>query len=89
MTAIFDKLKEQYPGLIVTEDRMDSGNVWYGLNHRCKYITIEHRLNDGYGLYLKDDCSLGSGPDEVVQEEQLNDRLIEFFKPTKAYERCL
>lgn len=90
MVSIFDKLKEQYPDIIIQDDAMDSGNVWYDLMLGITHVTVEHRPSQGYGLYhTTDGGTFGDGPDEVVQEEQLIPRLIELFKPKDTYERII
>ena len=51
MTTIFDKLREQFPSIVIGDDKMCSGIVWYDLMLGCKHVTVEFRPVQDYGLY--------------------------------------
>ena len=64
----------------------ESGSSWLDLKYEGQFINIEWNPSKGFGLYLDDDDSYGSGPNEVYRnKDKLYKRIFMLFLDQKLH----
>ncbi|VAW69036.1 hypothetical protein MNBD_GAMMA10-2423 [hydrothermal vent metagenome] len=88
LEAVRDNLREQIPGINCDYDpcENESGSAWLDLRFENLTINVEWNQDKGFGLYIDDIDSFGTGPNEIYRsKDKLFKRILMLFVERKLH----
>lgn len=72
LKKIQNRINERIPDVSMVYDpsEIKGGSSWLDVESNDQHITIEWKPDFGFGLYLDNDNSFGSGPNEIYRKEE-------------------